>query len=260
VAGGSIRLAGRELVGLSERERQKLRGDRMALVPQDALRSLNPVLQVGRQVGEPLHLHRGRSMGAAAAAAVGLLEDVHIAEPARRARDYPHQFSGGMQQRAMIAMGLSLEPELLIADEPTTALDVTVQAQILSLLREVREEHGTAILFITHDLGVVASLCDRVYVMYAGVIVEAGPVDRVLDRPLHPYTQALLRATPSVEALAGDLAAIPGHMPEPGHRSHGCRFADRCVWHVEVCAEAPALRRLGADHSVRCWRAGEVRA
>jgi len=253
IAGGSVRLADRELTGLPERERRALRGDRMALVPQDALRGLNPLLRVGTQVGEPLNLHRGRDLAAAADAAVGLLDAVHIPEPARRARDYPHQFSGGMQQRAMIAMGLALEPELLVADEPTTALDVTVQAQVLSLLREIRHTHGTAILFITHDLGIVASLCDRVYVMYAGRIVEEGPVGTILEAPSHPYTQALLRATPTVEAVASELYAIPGQIPEPGDRGRGCRFADRCPYVFDRCAVEPGLLAAGPDHQARCW-------
>jgi oligopeptide/dipeptide ABC transporter ATP-binding protein len=259
-AGGSIRLSGRELVGLAEAERRRLRGDRLALVPQDALRGLNPVLRVGLQVGEPLSLHRGRSLGQAAEAAKDLLRSVHIPEPERRALSYPHELSGGMQQRVMIAMGLALEPELLIADEPTTALDVTVQAQVLTLLREIRDTHGTAILFITHDLGVIASLCDRVYVMYAGVIVEAGPVDTILEAPVHPYTQALLRATPTVAAVTAELYAIPGQIPEPASRQRGCRFADRCPHRFERCDVEPDLLPVASDHAARCWLATEREA
>jgi oligopeptide/dipeptide ABC transporter ATP-binding protein len=256
VAQGSIRLSGQELVGLPEPRRQALRGDRMALVPQDALRGLNPVLRVGTQVGEPLNLHRGRDLASAAKAAIGLLDAVHIPEPARRARDFPHQFSGGMQQRAMVAMGLALEPELLVADEPTTALDVTVQAQVLGLLREIRDTHGTAILFITHDLGIVASLCDRVYVMYAGAIVEEGHVATILRRPSHPYTHALLQATPTIEAVAGELYAIPGQIPDPGSRGQGCRFAGRCPHRFAPCGEEPGLIPAGEPgHLARCWLA-----
>ncbi len=258
ITGGSVRLTGRELVGLGEAERRALRGDRLALIPQDAMRGLNPVLRVGTQVGEPLNLHRGRSLKAAAAAAGSLLRSVHIPDPERRARDYPHQFSGGMQQRVMIAMGLALEPELLIADEPTTALDVTVQAQVLTLLREIRDTHGTAILFITHDLGVIASLCDRVYVMYAGAIVEGGPVGTILEAPAHPYTQALLRATPTVTAVTGELYAIPGQIPEPASRGRGCRFADRCPHRFERCAVEPDLLSVTSDHAARCWLAAEA--
>jgi peptide/nickel transport system ATP-binding protein len=250
---GSVRLSGRELLGLLEAELRSLRGDRLALVPQDALRGLNPVLRVGTQVGEPLNLHRGRDLASAAEAAVGLLDAVHIEDPARRARAHPHQFSGGMQQRAMVAMGLALEPELLVADEPTTALDVTVQAQVLALLREIRDTHGTAVLFITHDLGIVAALCDRVYVMYAGAIVEEGSVATILEAPSHPYTRALLRATPTVEAVADELYAVPGQIPEPGARGPGCRFADRCPHRFERCAVEPGLLAAGPGHAARCW-------
>ena len=198
IAAGSIRLEGQELVGLPERAMAKRRGDRLALVPQDAQRGLNPTLRVGVQVGEPWNLHRDQPLGSLLDKSVDLLNAVHIRDPHQRVRDYPHQFSGGMQQRALIAMGLALEPALLVADEPTTALDVTVQAQVLDLLREIRATHGTAILFITHDLGVVAALCDRVYVMRGGSIVESGTVAKILHAPEHPYTQALLRASPSL--------------------------------------------------------------
>lgn len=182
---GSIRLSGDSLLQKPESYRRAIRGDRVALIPQDALRALNPTLQVGLQVAEPLNLHRGVLWKAARRKAVELLQSVELRDPEQRAEEYPHQFSGGMQQRAMIAMGLSTEPELLIADEPTTALDVTVQAQVLDLLRNIRDTHGTSILFITHDLGVVATLCDRVYVMYSGAIVEEGPVERIFSiRPI----------------------------------------------------------------------------
>ena len=207
VASGSIRLEGKELVGLSEPDMARLRGDRLALVPQDAQRGLNPTLRVGIQVAEPLNLHRGHPVGSLMESAIGLLGAVHIRDPGQRVHDYPHQFSGGMQQRTLIAMGLALEPALLIADEPTTALDVTVQAQVLDLLREIRAIHGTSILFISHDLGVVASLCDRVYVMRTGSIVESGPVAKILEAPEHPYTQALLRASPSL--LRGTAVPAP---------------------------------------------------
>src|SRR5262249_15034072 len=180
IAAGTIRLAGESLLDLPPARRRALRGDRLAFIPQDALRALNPVLRVDVQVGEPLSIHRRTPWAAARRKAVELLAAVHLREPAVRAREYPHQFSGCMQQRAMIAMGLALEPQLLVADEPTTALDVTVQAQVLRLLQEIRAGHGTSILFITHDLGIVAELCDRVYVMYAGAIVEQGPVERIL--------------------------------------------------------------------------------
>ena len=200
VMGGKIRLGEASILDLSEREMRDLRGSRMALIPQDAMQSLNPTLRIGRQVGEPLQLHKGASLRAAAAAAVRLLDSVHIRDPEGRARAFPHQFSGGMQQRAMIAMGLALEPELLIADEPTTALDVTVQARVLNLLREIRDTSGTSILFITHDLGVVAELCDWVYVMRHGKIVEAGSIEQIFMAPKEDYTRMLLAATPSIDA------------------------------------------------------------
>ena len=183
IESGRILLGGESLLDMTERERRAMRGDRVAYIPQDALRSLNPTLRIGVQVGEPLALHRAMTWDIAKRKAVELLAAVRLRDPGRRAEEYPHQFSGGMQQRAMIAMGLCLEPQLLIADEPTTALDVTVQAQVLQLVRDIRKEHGTSIFFITHDLGVVADLCDRVYVMYAGAIVEEGPVDRIFTAP-----------------------------------------------------------------------------
>lgn len=200
IPSGRIRLGDTSILDQSGRSMRGIRGSRMALIPQDAMQSLNPTLRIGRQVGEPIEIHRRVSLRAAAAAAVRLLESVHIRQPEARVREYAHQFSGGMQQRAMIAMGLALEPELLIADEPTTALDVTVQAQVLRLLREIRDTHGTSILFITHDLGVVAELCDWVYVMRDGRVVEQGSIQRIFEEPKEDYTRMLLAATPSVHA------------------------------------------------------------
>lgn len=200
ITSGHIALAETSILDQSDRAMRDIRGSRMALIPQDAMQSLNPTLRIGRQVGEPVEIHRRASLRQAAAAAVRLLTSVHIREPERRVTEFPHQFSGGMQQRAMIAMGLALEPELLIADEPTTALDVTVQAQVLRLLREIRDTHDTSILFITHDLGVVAELCDWVYVMRHGRVVEQGSVQRIFAQPREDYTRMLLAATPSVHA------------------------------------------------------------
>jgi ABC-type dipeptide/oligopeptide/nickel transport system ATPase component len=200
IASGRVRLGDTDILSRTEGQMRALRGNRMALIPQDAMQSLNPTMRVGHQVGEPLSLHRGVALRAAAAAARKLLETVHIREPERRAREFPHEFSGGMQQRAMIAMGLALAPDLLIADEPTTALDVTVQAQVLKLLREIRDTSGTSILFITHDLGVVAELCDWVYVMRHGRVVEEGQVGRIFTAPQAEYTKMLLAATPSLHA------------------------------------------------------------
>jgi peptide/nickel transport system ATP-binding protein len=181
------------------------------------------------------------------------LESVHLPQPEQRAKEYPHQFSGGMQQRAMIAMGLALEPQLLIADEPTTALDVTVQARVLNLLREVRDRQGTAILFITHDLGIIAELCDWVYVVYAGAILEQAEVKQLFSNPRHPYTQALLRSTPTVRAVQEELLSIPGQIPSPYHLPVGCRFADRCQHRFERCDVAPPLIDADDKHSARCW-------
>ena len=253
ISSGGIKLHGREITELPESERRKLRGDRIAFIPQDALRALNPVLRVDEQVGEPCRIHRATPWAEARKRAVELLTAVHLKQPEQRAREYPHQFSGGMQQRAMIAMGLALEPELLIADEPTTALDVTVQAQVLKLLREIRDTHDTAILFITHDLGVIAELCDWVYVMYAGAVLEQGPVGRLFARPAHPYTQMLLRATPTVRTVQEELLSIPGQIPQPFELPTGCRFADRCPHRFDRCAIEPPHQPVEADHSARCW-------
>ena len=260
IASGAIALAGETLTGKSEREMRRIRGNRVALIPQDALRALNPVLRVGRQVGEPYELHRGLSRARSLSRAVGLLDSVHLPDAEARAGEYPHQFSGGMQQRAMIAMGLALEPELLIADEPTTALDVTVQAQVLRLLREIRDAHGTAILFITHDLGVIVELCDWVYVMYAGTILERAPVARLFARPSHPYTRALLRATPTVRSVQEELLSIPGQIPSPFALPQGCRFADRCERRFARCASEPAFMAVEPGHGARCWLIEETGA
>jgi peptide/nickel transport system ATP-binding protein len=186
---------------------------------------------------------------------VELLRSVRLPAPEARAKEYPHEFSGGMQQRAMIAMGLALHPELLIADEPTTALDVTVQAKVLGLLREIRDAQGTSILFVTHDLGIVAQLCDWVYVIYAGQIMEQGPRRALFARPRHPYTQLLLRATPTVRAAAGELSGIPGQIPSPFALPKGCHFADRCPRRVAQCDATPPLEAGAAAHSARCWLA-----
>ena len=253
IASGITSLAGEALTGKSEQEMRAIRGNRVALIPQDALRALNPVMRVGRQVGEPYELHRGLGRSQSLSRAVGLLDSVHLSDAEARAREYPHQYSGGMQQRAMIAMGLALDPELLIADEPTTALDVTVQAQVLKLLREIRDTHGTAILFITHDLGVIAELCDWVYVMYAGAILEQASVAQLFARPSHPYTQALLRATPTVRTVQEELLSIPGQIPSPFELPEGCRFADRCERRFERCVNEPTLLPVEAGHSARCW-------
>jgi peptide/nickel transport system ATP-binding protein len=250
---GDIRLGDLSLRGLSEPEWRRLRGDRIAMVPQNPMTALNPVLRVGTQVGEPYVLHQRADWKTALSRAVGLLTEVNLPLPEDRASEYPHQFSGGMQQRSMTAMALALEPELLIADEPTTALDVTIQAQVLRLLREIRDDHHTAILFITHDLAVVAEMCDWVYVMYAGRILEQGAVERIFSRPGHPYTEALLRATPTAEMAQSELVSIPGSIPSPFDLPAGCRFADRCPYRFERCSEEPGMLDVEIDHTARCW-------
>jgi peptide/nickel transport system ATP-binding protein len=254
VISGSIMLDGESLFNLSKARWRGLRGKKVALIPQDALRALNPVLRIDVQVGEPLNIHRRTPWEEAKQKAVELMEAVHLRDARRRAREYPHQFSGGMQQRAMVAMGLALQPKLLIADEPTTALDVTVQAQVLNLLREIRDQKGTAILFITHDLGIVANLCDWVYVMYAGAIIEQGAVDRIFVRPSHPYTQALLRASPTIRIATEELLSIPGQIPLPTELPQGCRFINRCPVRFERCRQEPPDFAVEDGHSARCWR------
>ena len=230
----------------------------MAMVFQDPGTSLNPVLRTGTQLGESIRHHRGVSTRAAHRRAVQMLRDVHIPAAERRARQYPHELSGGMRQRAMIAMGLLGEPSLIVADEPTTALDVTVQSQILDLLREINQEHGTTIVLISHDVGVVAELCSRMIVMYAGRIVEDADIDTILDRPAHPYTRALIAAVPDLDVDPDtELATIPGRPPSITEPSTGCSFASRCPLVTRECTVAPPLEMLRPGHSVACWRAEE---
>jgi peptide/nickel transport system ATP-binding protein len=253
ITAGDIRLSGTSLRGVSETQLRAIRGDRIAMIPQNPMSALNPVLRIGMQVGEPYVLHRRTGWKAAITEAIKRLADVHLPSPAERAHEYPHQFSGGMQQRAMTAMAIALEPELLVADEPTTALDVTIQAQVLQLLREIRDEYHTAMLFITHDLGVVAEMCDWVYVMYAGRILEQGSVERIFARPGHPYTQVLLRATPTAETAQAELVSIPGSIPSAFDLPSGCRFADRCPYRFERCDADPPLLAVEPGHTARCW-------
>ncbi|WP_055555070.1 ABC transporter ATP-binding protein [Streptomyces sp. NBRC 110028] len=256
---GSVRFDGTDLLALPAREMRAVRGDRIAMVFQDPQASLNPVMTVGRQVTEALVVH-GTPRGRARTRAVELLGTVGIPDPRRRAEEYPHQFSGGMRQRVVIAMALARDPDLLIADEPTTALDVTIQAQILRLLGELRDRTGVAVLMITHDMGVVAELCDDVAVMYGGRIVETGTTATVFAAPAHPYTRALLRAMPRLDAPAsapGDrLFAIPGQPPDPARLPAGCAFQPRCDLARDNCRDAvPALERLTGDtaHEAACW-------
>ena len=253
IAAGSVRLGGRELVGLDERELGKLRGNRASMVFQEPMTSLNPVLSIGDQVAEPLRIHEGMTRRAARDEAVRLLSLVGIADAARRADEHPHRLSGGMRQRVMIAMALACRPDLLIADEPTTALDATIQAQILELLGGLRRERGMALVLITHDLGVVAERCDEVVVMYAGQVVERAAAAELVARPRHPYTVGLLAALPSRRAPGERLAEIRGVVPAPREMPSGCRFAERCDRVAERCrGEAPALAERAPAHLVRC--------
>ena len=255
IVGGQVLFKGRDLTRVSEAEMQEVRGEEIAMIFQDPMTSLNPVFRTGWQVGEPLVLHRGMQKAKAIAAAAGMLQKVGIPEGPKRVQDYPHQFSGGMRQRAMIAMGLTTTPKVLIADEPTTALDVTIQAQILDLLRNVNKEFGTATILITHNLGVVAGMCERMLVMYAGKIVESGPTDDVFANPKHPYTWSLLRSIPRLDQDDREaLRPIEGVPPDLINPPQGCAFHPRCAFRIERCSrETPRLENVGPTQLAACW-------
>ena len=261
IEAGVIEFDGRDLLGLDERALYEVRGSKIAMIFQEPMTSLNPVLTIGRQLTETLVYHLGMSAQAARARVIEMLRLVHIPEPDTRLKQYPHELSGGMRQRVMIAMALSCEPRLLIADEPTTALDVTIQAQILDLMEEIKEQLGTAIILITHDLGVVAEMADRVIVMYAGRVVEEAPVTALFDGPKHPYTQGLLGALPRLDRLSaegheGRLTEMPGLVPSIYAKRIGCAFAPRCPLATSRCREAePALEVITGEHSAACWEA-----
>jgi len=260
---GSIRFDGQELIGLGESERCALRGNRMAMIFQEPMTALNPLHRIGRQVAEPLRRHRGLDAGAARRQAVALLERVGIADAARRADAYPHEFSGGQRQRITIAMALACEPDLLIADEPTTALDVTIQQQILDLISDLVEERGMALLLISHDLAVVSQNVDQMLVMYGGSVVESGPTEAIFGHLGHPYTRALLAARPQLGAVPSRLPTIAGSVPALADLPPGCPFAGRCAHTVELCTrQRPAATRVdGAmDHWTRCLRPEVVQA
>ena len=259
---GSIRFEGRDLLKVSEQEMRGIRGNAISMIFQEPMTSLNPVLTVGKQIGVTVRLHQGMNARDAEAKAVEMLTLVGIPAPARRVREYPHQLSGGMRQRVMIAMALACNPRLLIADEPTTALDVTIQAQILDLMRDLKTRMGSAIMLITHDLGVVAEMAQRVVVMYAGRKVEEAPVNEIFARPMHPYTKGLLGAVPKLgssldEGGRGKLAEIAGVVPSLRKPIVGCAFAGRCPMVTDLCRSvAPAIEPKAASHSVACHYAG----
>lgn len=249
---GSVQVHGDEILGKSDRELSRIRGGKVAMIFQDSTSSLNPVQTIGRQIGEALALHRGLSGKKIEIEARQLLDKVGIGGAAQRLKQYPHEISGGMNQRVMIAMALAGQPDLLIADEPTTALDVTIQAQILELLRSIQAETGMALVLISHDLGVVSDLCERICVMYAGRIVEQAPSDALFEVPYHPYTQGLLAALPRMTGAVQRLKPIPGRVPRSGEDIEGCSFAPRCAFASDVCRKAPpGLKRLGNDNPHR---------
>ncbi|MGW6172432.1 ABC transporter ATP-binding protein [Arthrobacter sp. NPDC055138] len=253
VAGGSMELEGKELAGMGAKQRRKIAGAELGIVFQDALTALNPVYPVGVQIGEAFRIHRGLSAADARKEAVALMDRVGIPHPESRVDAFPHQFSGGMRQRILIAMAVALGPRLLIADEPTTALDVTVQAQIMDLLRRLREEEDMAVVLITHDLAVVAEEADTVCVMYAGTVAESGPVAEVFASPRHPYTKGLLESVPAQAERGATLASIPGSPPELKNIPSGCVYQDRCPLAQELCrAERPALRETAPGRYAAC--------
>ncbi len=256
IAATSLKFQGRDILAMSADERRKLRGGQMSMIFQEPMTSLNPVRTIGHQIIEAIRAHTDLSHAAARARAIEVLDLVRIPSPASRVDEYPHRLSGGMRQRVMIAMALSCNPALLIADEPTTALDVTIQAQILDLLHELQARLGMAILLITHDLGVIAEIADDVLVMYAGKIVESAPVAAIFADPQHPYTIGLLGSIPRLGEYRDRLATIEGSVPSPANQPKGCRFSPRCPFADAQCREQqPPLRTLGAGHQVACWKA-----
>ena len=261
IASGRILFRDRDLTRLSNRELRDIQGRELAMVFQEPMTSLNPAFKVGDQIAESVRHHLGKSRKKARARAVELLDEVGIPQASRRLDSYPHEFSGGMRQRVMIAMALACDPVLLIADEPTTALDVTIQAQIVDLLRRLSRDHGTAVMFITHDFGVVAEVADVVTVMYAAQAIESADVFGLFEEPLHPYTEALLHAVPSLddEIVVDDDRGLPGVPPNPTAFPRGCRFAPRCSYATDRCRAAPVeLEAVRADRLVRCVRVGEL--
>ena len=261
IAAGSVKFQGQELTRLSAREMQRIRGPGIAMIFQEPMTSLNPVFSIGDQIMETIRAHESLPAAGLRKRAIDMLDKVGIPSAARRLDDYPHQMSGGQRQRVMIAIALACNPKLLIADEPTTALDVTIQAQILDLLMDLRDEFRMAIMIITHNMGVIAETADRVLVMYAGRVIEEAPVARVFDHPIHPYTRGLLECVPSITEDRARLIAIPGTLPDPARRPPGCRYSVRCRYAQPSCSEAlPPLILEEADHWAACLRAKELAA
>jgi peptide/nickel transport system ATP-binding protein/oligopeptide transport system ATP-binding protein len=261
IAAGKVLFQGKELTKLSSREMQRIRGPGIAMIFQEPMTSLNPVFSIGDQIMETIKAHESLPAAALRKRAIDMLDRVGIPSAARRLDDYPHQMSGGQRQRVMIAIALACNPKLLIADEPTTALDVTIQAQILDLLMDLRDEFRMAIMIITHNMGVIAETADRVLVMYAGRVIEEAPVARVFDHPIHPYTRGLLECVPSITEDRARLIAIPGTLPDPARRPPGCRYSVRCRYAQPSCSDAlPPLILEEADHWAACLRAKELAA
>ncbi|MBX3499247.1 MAG: ABC transporter ATP-binding protein [Alphaproteobacteria bacterium] len=258
IVSGRMMFEGENLLDKSDAEMRRVRGKRIAMILQDPMASLNPLFSIGNQVGEPIRVHEGASAPSAWKRAIDLLKSVRIASPTTRVTQFPHEMSGGMRQRIVGAIGISCEPRLLIADEPTTSLDLTIQAQYLALLRDLQREHGLALIFITHNLGIVAKMCDQLAVMYAGRMVEKGPVSRVFSEPVHPYTKALLGSIPRMTDSRARLTAIDGQPPDLSAMPPGCAFAPRCPAAMARCRdEAPPEFDVGTGHSARCWLAAE---
>jgi oligopeptide/dipeptide ABC transporter ATP-binding protein len=256
IVSGSLRFDGEDLLAKSPTEMRKIRGKRIAMILQDPMASLNPLFTVGDQVAEPVRVHEHASRHSARERAGALLRAVRIPAVAQRLREYPHQMSGGMRQRIVGAIAISCEPRLLIADEPTTSLDVTIQAQYLKLLRDIQREHGLALIFITHNLGIVARMCDSVAVMYAGRVIESGPVRQIFNAPAHPYTQALIESIPRLGGGPERLTAIDGQPPDLAQLPKGCSFQARCPRVMDRCREdEPPVTDLTAQHNARCWLA-----
>ncbi|MEZ6072818.1 MAG: ABC transporter ATP-binding protein [Pirellulales bacterium] len=258
ITGGSILLEGRDLLQVSAGEMRKIRGGEIAMIFQEPGTSLNPVFTIGKQIGEAIRLHRNLDARATRAEIIRVLTEVRISEPERRMNQYPHELSGGMKQRAMIAMAIACQPKLMIADEPTTALDVTIQARILDLLRSMQAQHEMSILLITHDLGVVAEMADEVVVMYAGKVVEHADVGELFAHPKHPYTRGLFASLPRIDLPSAKLTAIEGNVPSPTRFPAGCRFKTRCPHAQQKCDSEPPLETHAPGHEVACWFAGEL--